>query len=149
MKDAIAKTVDRTLPPLLPGETQASRVEVSIYQDMPAPTIEPPTLAATTQLWLADNWQSLALIGFGILGLWMLRSMIRSNVPSAPTPRVALPAIAQTEEPETQTGEPVPAILQRRTHAAGGSLRDELTAMVREDPDAAANVLRNWIGDAA
>ncbi|MHB8969011.1 MAG: hypothetical protein ACYC3X_02920 [Pirellulaceae bacterium] len=150
VKDAIAKTVDRTLPPLEPGETLASRVEVSSYQDMPAPTIESPTLAATSQLWLADNWKSLALIGFGVLGLLMLRSMIRSNVPSAPAPRAALPAIAQTDEPESEAeNEAVPAILQRRTHAGGGSLRDELTAMVREDPDAAANVLRNWIGDAA
>ena len=28
------------------------------------------------------------------------------------------------------------------------SLRDELVEIVREDPDAAANILRNWIGSA-
>jgi flagellar M-ring protein FliF len=147
--ETITKTVDRTLPPLEPGETQASRVEVSSYQDLPMPTIEPPTLAATTQLWLADNWQRLALIGVGILGLVMLRSMIRSNVPSAPTSSMAIPAAATRDEPEEQTGEPGPAILQRRTNSSGVALRDELTAMVREDPDAAASVLRSWIGDAA
>ena len=48
-----------------------------------------------------------------------------------------------------QASESEPIILQRRTSSTGGSLRDELTTMVREDPDAAANVLRNWIGDAA
>ena len=42
--DTISKTVDRTLPPLEPGETAASRVEVSSYDDLPPPLIEPPTL---------------------------------------------------------------------------------------------------------
>ncbi|MEX0711123.1 MAG: hypothetical protein WD278_02160, partial [Pirellulales bacterium] len=31
---------------------------------------------------------------------------------------------------------------------ATGSLRDELVEMVREDPDAAAGILRTWIGNA-
>ena len=42
-------------------ETAADRVEVSSYDDLPAPPIEPPTLAATAQAWFADNWQNLAL----------------------------------------------------------------------------------------
>ncbi len=29
------------------------------------------------------------------------------------------------------------------------TLRQELSALVKEDPNAAANVLRTWIGDAA
>ncbi|MEL7337608.1 MAG: hypothetical protein AAFN70_15550, partial [Planctomycetota bacterium] len=31
----------------------------------------------------------------------------------------------------------------------GESLQDELTSLVEENPDVAANVLRNWISDAA
>ena len=32
--------------------------------------------------------------------------------------------------------------------ASGPSLKDELAEMVREDPDAAASILRTWIGNA-
>jgi flagellar M-ring protein FliF len=51
---------------------------------------------------------------------------------------------------EEQQEEPEPhPVLHRRGASSGSSLREELTAIVREDPDAAANVLRTWIGDAA
>jgi flagellar biosynthesis/type III secretory pathway M-ring protein FliF/YscJ len=33
-----------------------------------------------------------------------------------------------------------------RFGTSGKSLKDELADLVSEDPDAAANVLRNWIG---
>ena len=33
--------------------------------------------------------------------------------------------------------------------ASGPSLKDELAEMVREDPDAAASILRTWIGNAS
>ena len=36
-----------------------------------------------------------------------------------------------------------------RFSSSGRSLRDELTELVREDPDAAASVLQNWISEAA
>jgi flagellar biosynthesis/type III secretory pathway M-ring protein FliF/YscJ len=39
--------------------------------------------------------------------------------------------------------------LRARFQHSGRSLRDELSELIKEDPDAAANVLQNWIGDAA
>lgn len=39
--------------------------------------------------------------------------------------------------------------LRGRSSSKGRSLRDELTELVRDDPDAAANVLQNWITEAA
>jgi hypothetical protein len=38
--------------------------------------------------------------------------------------------------------------LKRRT-GGGPSLREELTVLVKEDPDSAVAVLRNWIGTGA
>jgi flagellar M-ring protein FliF len=52
------------------------------------------------------------------------------------------------DETETEDSAPAP-VLKRRFRSTGPTLRDELTSMVKEDPDTAANVLRNWIGDAA
>jgi flagellar M-ring protein FliF len=36
--------------------------------------------------------------------------------------------------------------LRRMSGGSGPSLRDELSELVKEDPDSAANVLRSWIG---
>jgi flagellar M-ring protein FliF len=154
--ETITKTVDSTLPPLTAGETVASRVEVRSYDDLPPPVIEPPTMVATASAWLADNWHSLALVGVGLVCLVMLRSMIRSGAPATPVAAAAAtaaPALStpakSAEEPAESESEAEPTILARRAPSTGASLRDELTAMVRDDPDAAANVLRTWIGDAA
>ena len=59
-----------------------------------------------------------------------------------------MPHLALSPEEEEDEEEPQ-VILQRKGESSGMSLRDELINMVREDPDAAANVLRTWIGDAA
>lgn len=150
--ESIKNTVLRTLPPPAANDTStASRVEVTTYTDLPAPEVEEPSFATTAQFWLNDNWQNLGLVGLGLMSLLMLRSMVKSNVPATPVASVALPATPNTavEEPVQEEPAPEPIILQRRQRPSGGSLRDELTAMVKEDPDAAANVLRTWIGDAA
>ena len=38
--------------------------------------------------------------------------------------------------------------IRRRRAKSGPSPRDDLVDIVRDDPDAAANILRNWIGSA-
>ena len=150
--ESIKKTVLSTLPPPPADSTSTtSLVEVTTFVDLPAPEVEPPSFATTAQYWFTNNWQNLGLVGLGLLSLLMLRSMVKSNVPTPATSSVALPAAPKkaADEPVQDEPAPEPIILQRRQHPAGGSLRDELTAMVKEDPDAAANVLRTWIGDAA
>jgi flagellar M-ring protein FliF len=150
--DSITKSVLHTLPQPAANDTSTTnRVEVMTYVDLPAPAVDPPSFATTAQYWFTDNWQNLGLVGLGLLSLLMLRSMVKSNVPTTATSSVALPAAPKTaaDEPAQEEPAPEPVILQRRQRPAGGSLRDELTAMVKEDPDAAANVLRTWIGDAA
>jgi flagellar M-ring protein FliF len=150
--ESIKKTVLSTLPPP-PADSASttSLVDVRTYVDLPAPEVDPPSFATTAQFWFTDNWQNLGLVGLGLMSLLMLRSMVKSNVPTTATSSVALPAAPKTaaDEPVQEEPSPEPVILQRRQRPAGGSLRDELTAMVKEDPDAAANVLRTWIGDAA
>ena len=47
-----------------------------------------------------------------------------------------------SEEPAEATA----ARRLRRMTGTGPSLRDELSELVKEDPDSAANVLRSWIG---
>ena len=53
----------------------------------------------------------------------------------------AEPAAGQQESVES-----VAARRLRRFTGSGPSLRDELSELVQEDPDTAANILRSWIG---
>jgi flagellar M-ring protein FliF len=89
----------------------------------------------------------------GLVSLVMLRSMVRA-VPAAeslPTPlaiddeeSVAVETAVKGDTKPASTKSTAASRLKRR-EKGGPSLREELVEIVREDPDAAANVLRGWI----
>jgi flagellar M-ring protein FliF len=151
----IKETVRNLLPPVEQGTNPYPNVVVSTYTDLPGPAVVPPGLVATSLTWLSDNWRMVAMIALGIGSLLMLRSMVRSP---AGLPR---PSAAQAAEPtgprlaaidadaESPAGHEPEKVLKRRFQSSGPDLRAELQEIVRENPDAAANILRTWIGDAA
>jgi flagellar M-ring protein FliF len=148
----ISDIVVALLPPGLPTDNPASLVAVTTDYDL-APEVDlTPTVMDRTVTWLADNWQTMGMALVGLVSLWMLRGMIRA-VPSGspPAAEISVPltsTIPDEEEADTQDVA-VAGSLKRRFRMKGPNLRDELQELVKEDPDAAANVLRNWIGDAA
>ncbi len=146
----IEEQVARLLPSLPAGEDQYPLVVVKTYQDLPAPAIEEPSTTNKALIWFAAHWQTVGMTLVGLVSLIVLRGMIRSAATRMPQEEparlVATPEIADETESEETPPEPV---LKRRFRSTGPTLRDELTSMVKEDPDTAANVLRNWIGDAA
>ena len=87
-------------------------------------------------------------IGFG-LGL-SARCCGRSSGPNRPRPTSRrcrrLPSRPPMRRP-TKTGQSRAAALAPRSRAvADRPLREELSELVEEDPETAANILRNWIG---
>jgi flagellar M-ring protein FliF len=152
--ESIKTKVVHLLPPMDVGNSPFPQVEVSTYGDLPPLPLPEPSMAATTLAWFLDNWQTLGLFAVGLTSLLFLRSMIRASAPRAtPTMEtVAQPTALEEQEgggKEQEEEEEAQVMLQRRVRPTGSSLREELIAMVREDPDAAANVLRTWIGEAA
>ena len=145
----ISDSIVHTLPRPEVGDSPYPQVHVTSYDDIPTIPLESPSLSSTALAWLSINWRSIGLLLLGLASLVMLRGMIRAATSKAVTPAVSLPQLMPTEEPAEEESAEQPIVLQRRVASTGASLRDELTAMVREDPDAAANVLRTWIGDAA
>ena len=83
--------------------------------------------------------------------LVMLRSMVRSRAAAARRARRRLTVVRSDEtattatESETAEEKPPPEPAAA-VPGSGRSLRDELSEIVQEDPDAAANILRSWIG---
>jgi flagellar M-ring protein FliF len=155
-KDKIVTLIAGLLPAA--GATdRKSLVNVAVFQDLPGPKIAEPSLADTALSWLSAYWSTIGMAGFAVVALMMLRSMIRS-APIDTTPPIVLqgltfPAGSDAPSPSGSTGReetpatPTPTRVRKRG-VTGPSLRDELVDIVREDPDAAAAILRNWIGNA-
>ena len=145
----VSAMVQKHVAPLLPlpeGVTDPTEyVRVSTFQDIPGKEIPAPGAAQSALAWLGEYWSMLGMIGVALVSLLMLRSLVRS-APSMPEIRTA-PKIAGTAVAEEEAPEPAAAAgpRLRRFTSGGPSLIDELSEMVKEDPDMAANILRGWI----
>ena len=148
----IKETVRNLLPPVIQGTNPYPHVVVSTYTDLPGAPVAAPTLAASSGTWLAENWQMLAAVGVGLASLLMLRSMVRSPArgvrPAAAAAEAHGPRLAEDTAAEPADAEPS-KVLKRRFQSSGPDLRAELREIVQENPDAAANILRAWIGEVA
>jgi flagellar M-ring protein FliF len=95
------------------------------------------------------------LLALTLLALGMLRSLVRT--PAAPLSTqaaseksavsAASPQASDAQEPE-EASEPA-RVLKARFSGSGPDLKQELQEIVKENPDAAATILRAWIGEAA
>ena len=145
IRDHVAKL----LPSVQGVSDLGELVQVTSFQDITAPEIPAPGMNENVQNWLLENWTTVGLILLALVGLSMLRSVVRAT--PASSPRLALAAAGSAAQPNSEAGSAAteesgpPARLHRFT-GSGKSLRDELSELVQEDPDAAANVLRAWIG---
>jgi flagellar M-ring protein FliF len=154
-------TIQDAITPLIPkappGEDSYPRVKVTAYTDLPVPEPPTPSLVATSGTWFASNWQTIAMLGVALFGVVFLRSMIQSAQDSAMATVAAKSDTARRmaeinegdEDDEDHESVAFGNSLRGRSSSKGRSLRDELTELVRDDPDAAANVLQNWITEAA
>ncbi len=124
----------------VPDKTEL--VTVTEFQDIPGPEIPSPGWLERFWEFFATSWTTLALVGLAAMSLWVIRSVSRASLPPVPgtSQLPGLPA------PETEQQEPQKSSRLARFAAGGPSLKEELAEMVREDPEAAANILRAWIG---
>jgi flagellar M-ring protein FliF len=149
-----AKIQQYVLPIIRTADTTAGLDDVVVkpFQSMPVAALAKPTPVDHAFSWFTDHASNVGLGVFGLFSLLMVRSIVRS-VPSPalvePPQRENAAAAKSDEEDDAESEAPQPATpqrLRRRKAKSGPSLRDELVEIVREDPDAAANILRSWIG---
>jgi flagellar M-ring protein FliF len=143
--------IQRHVAQLLPSTESVAKaaelVTVTTFQDIPIVEPPPPGFEQEVLSWLRQSWRTVGMIGLSLVGLLVLRSMFRHGPAVAPTPSMSQNAdIAD----QVDLGRPadVPAPHARRFYTPSPSAREELSQWVEDDPDAAANVLRSWIGDA-
>ncbi len=122
-------------------------VHVRFFTTVAAEPIPEPGMTENAFTWLGQSWQTLGLIGLAFFSLLMIRSMVKSSpsVGVAETPAGRAVSGPQSEEgDESSKDTDSPRLVRFGT--SGKSLKDELADLVSEDPDAAASVLKNWIG---
>ncbi len=160
-KKDVEDSVKAAVVPLLPKELaqyNLSDVVVSFFETLTPVPIDEPSLASHALVWTSQNFNTLTMGGLILVGLVMLRSLVK-GLPS-PDPLAAAasttlaiaggPSFTASEKPETgeeeeEEDEERPRLRLKK----GTSLRDELTAIVKEDPESAAAILRTWISNAS
>jgi flagellar M-ring protein FliF len=150
--DKIRRHVAGIIAPMLPAGAAEPTELVTVTAFQAIKPVEPagPSPATTALSWLSEYWSTLAVIGVALVGLNMLRSLARSaplplpEPPKLPQPAAPRVAAGTTGEPGSNDDDPAESRLRR--FQTGKSLRDELSDLVQEDPDVAANILKSWIG---
>jgi flagellar M-ring protein FliF len=147
---------------LVPVSDQAEPLKpiaIMAFDDVPVEDIPEPSPVTGALAFVGNYWSTIGLVFLGMFALVMLRSTVRSGAPAA-EPEAAAAAASPATLPFTGGGEsaaeeatedkdakkPAARILKRRQ--PGVSLKDELTDLIREDPDGAAAILKSWIGNA-
>jgi flagellar M-ring protein FliF len=161
------------------GQDPYEDIVVHMDPSLELETIPATPISESALTWLEANWQNLGLFGFGLLSLVMLRSMVNGSGQGTSAAERAdtelnriLPATTSAEDEDVEevvvdedgntriikrsraaeTEEEQAARenqLRKRFQNRQPSLRDELTELVEADLDAAATVLKSWIGEPA
>ena len=129
------------------GRGTTTVVTVTPFTTITTPEAPAPTAATEALEWLQTSWGTVAAIIVTLVFLVTLRSMARAATRRAPiqTGRAGTRIDARDE-----AAAPAPHFKSPATErpSSGRSLQDELSDMVRDDPAAAAKILRSWIGNA-
>jgi flagellar M-ring protein FliF len=157
VQNDVVPKVENIVEPLLilqvnKGENTYKHVRVVVLDSLPVPAIEPPSLASNATSWLGHYWNTLAMLGVAVFSLIVLRSVVNGK-PGDGATGLALtgPALASQNDEPSAAGEAKAEPQEERPKLRlrkGNSLKDDLADIVREDPDAAADILRSWIAKA-
>ncbi len=142
----IKAAVTPLLPDVANGADRFPLVEVFDYYDLPGPALAKPDSTKIALTWLANSWQTIALIFLGVAALLVARSAAKTIGDSTPPEfregfGLELPAPPVVTE---DVGEDVDQM-----KITGSTLKDELLVLVDRNPEVAANVIRGWLGEAA
>ena len=125
------------------ARTTYKYVRVVVLDSLPAPTIEPPSMASKAMAWAGRYWSTLAMLGVAMFSLMVLRNVVKSAAerwrtgggqPGAHAARRRTDASARPHNAAEEPADDRPRLRLKK----GKSLKDDLVEIVREDPDAAA-----------
>jgi flagellar M-ring protein FliF len=155
VKQDIQNAVVALLPEVPAGTDPYPQVTVTTFQSLAGAPLAEVSTTDTAMAWVGQYWSTLGMTGLALFSLMMLRSMVKSvpstsqamatSVPSQVAPTLSL---VTGDDASDDAQEEINTPRLKRKVRKGPNLKDDLTEMVREDPEAAASILRNWINSA-
>jgi flagellar biosynthesis/type III secretory pathway M-ring protein FliF/YscJ len=139
------------------GDDRKAFIEVYSFTDLPLPSLPDPTMTETAFAWLIDSWATLALIGLVLISLGLMFNWVKSPVTGSDSEKafangfgleLANSSMKSDEENEDQltgTRRKRPPMLE----PAEDEIKEDLSTIIRENPAAAVNLIKSWIGEAA
>ncbi|MFG0254906.1 MAG: flagellar M-ring protein FliF C-terminal domain-containing protein [Rhodopirellula sp. JB053] len=151
LRDSTKLAIQSAVTPLLPevsaGEDRFPLVEVWDYPDLPERQVASSGTGQAALTWLADSWQSIAMLRLAVTALLVARGAMKSmggdTDPAGFSEGFGLELPAPPAPVEEDEGK------HEQMEITGGSLKSELVDLVEGNPEVAANVIRSWVGDAA
>lgn len=154
-RKAVGKLLEDYRNPKSPDPLDS--VMVVFYEPMQEEATVELTAWQKIQLWLTNNWQTLCLLGLVLCGMFVLWTISRPAKPEPiviyEAPEIPLEALeaqakakAEAEAAETEEEDEELSRTLDGFDKSIRSLQDEIAELVEENPDAAAAVLRQWIG---
>lgn len=143
------------------GEDAKPLITVVSYDDLPVEPLPMPSTAQTAFAWLYDSWSTLALLAVLLISLGMMFSWVKSQGDAKSNEEFAQGFGLQIpeniyDELETDStggldGEDGEVSGSRKVafEVTGTEMKEDLSTLIKENPDVAVNLLKTWIGDAA
>ena len=141
------------------GEETKPFIKVYAFTDLPVEPFEGPSVATNALTWLGESWSTVALLVVLLASLGMMFSWVRSQGDSNPDKEFAegfglrVPdQIADTLELGAEEGmvaEDGTPGSRAKFEITGAEIKDDLSTLINDNPEAAANLLKAWIGEAA
>ncbi|MEZ6133430.1 MAG: flagellar M-ring protein FliF C-terminal domain-containing protein [Pirellulaceae bacterium] len=146
------------------GDESKTLVKVYSYTDLPVPELPEITLAQSTLAWFSESWSTLGLMVIVLVALGMMFSWVKSQngvseaeskfsegfglkVPESLADELDL---ADGEDIVGEDGVITPGKRAKPSFdLSGEEIKEDLSTLIKENPDAAVNLLKTWIGDAA
>ena len=124
----------------------ASLVQIWTYPDLPNAETVKPDFAAVAIRWLEVHWQQVGFVIMGLFGLWIAARTLRSMGSSSTNQSVVSERPIESRVAASGFDSQQIAAENPASHELEYG---DLLELVEQNPDAAANVIRDWVVKAA
>ncbi len=141
------------------GDDPKPYVTLYTFTDLPTPEFPQPTLAENSLVWLGESWSTLGLMALVLVSLGMMFSWVKSQGGAEPDRNfkegfgLLVPEDMGDElELSSDEADEGGGTAKRRKpefEVSGGEMKEDLSTLIKDNPDAVVNLLKTWIGDAA
>ncbi len=161
LEATIRSAVETVAMGIREGDDRKPFVNVYAYPDLPPPEFPEPSMASNAMVWFGESWSTLALLLVVLVSLGMMFSWIKSQGDTDTDREFAegfgleVPdnmgdQLDISHDDEGETGaEGGRTRSKPEFDVSGGEMKEDLSTLIKENPDAVVNLLKTWIGDAA